>query len=358
MSDQLKDIINQALESAGDPPNADNLEKFLATEGAPTTESADAGTDVEAEIAEETVTGSEESTEEETPAAEESDADVSETEDTESDADEADDAASTEETFEVKIDGEPVKVTLKEALAGYQRQADYTRKAQSLATEREAFETQVSQMEQVLEQVAALDQTWEENPVQVISHFAANTENPTHALALTIKELAAANLLEPQFLEIFGITPEVRAEWAKESEISQLRKKANAAESTAKSFANEKETEAAVQQAIAEYERQIDQIIAEEGLSLSSDDRVAFRVELASYARDNDLTNLKAAYKAKRYEESKTKKAVVEKTAKLVKEKRATSAAARNSSTASGSAPMSQNADLRSTILAAMKEQG
>jgi hypothetical protein len=36
----------------------------------------------------------------------------------------------------VKVDGEEIKVPLKEALSGYQRQADYTRKTQELATAR------------------------------------------------------------------------------------------------------------------------------------------------------------------------------------------------------------------------------
>jgi type II secretory pathway component GspD/PulD (secretin) len=40
-------------------------------------------------------------------------------------------------TYEVVIDGETVSVSLDEALAGYSRQADYTRKTQELATQRE-----------------------------------------------------------------------------------------------------------------------------------------------------------------------------------------------------------------------------
>lgn len=40
----------------------------------------------------------------------------------------------------VKLDGEELQVPLSEALAGYQRQADYTRKTQELAQQREQFE--------------------------------------------------------------------------------------------------------------------------------------------------------------------------------------------------------------------------
>lgn len=40
----------------------------------------------------------------------------------------------------VKLDGEDLEVPLSEALAGYQRQADYTRKTQELAQQREQFQ--------------------------------------------------------------------------------------------------------------------------------------------------------------------------------------------------------------------------
>lgn len=45
------------------------------------------------------------------------------------------------ETFKVTVDGEELEVTREELLAGYSRQADYTRKTQELATKVEEFET-------------------------------------------------------------------------------------------------------------------------------------------------------------------------------------------------------------------------
>lgn len=44
------------------------------------------------------------------------------------------------EIFRVKIDGEEFEVTLDELLNGYSRQADYTRKTQELASQRQRFE--------------------------------------------------------------------------------------------------------------------------------------------------------------------------------------------------------------------------
>lgn len=57
-----------------------------------------------------------------------------------------DDKADTEKLmsrpFTVKINGKEEQVTLKEALAGYQRTADYTRSKMALSDERKAFESQ------------------------------------------------------------------------------------------------------------------------------------------------------------------------------------------------------------------------
>ena len=59
----------------------------------------------------------------------------------------------------VKINGEESKVTLKEALAGYQREADYTRKTQEVAQQRQEVtkrQEQLNEMETVL-QAAIMD---------------------------------------------------------------------------------------------------------------------------------------------------------------------------------------------------------
>jgi hypothetical protein len=55
------------------------------------------------------------------------------------------DEPSTEPLYTVKIDGKDETVTLKEALAGYQRQVDYTRKTEEVANARKAVETETAQ---------------------------------------------------------------------------------------------------------------------------------------------------------------------------------------------------------------------
>lgn len=56
------------------------------------------------------------------------------------------DAAELDKTYEVVIDGKPEKVTIKEALAGYQRQQDYSRKTAEVANERRAASQERQQL--------------------------------------------------------------------------------------------------------------------------------------------------------------------------------------------------------------------
>lgn len=340
MTDALRDIINEAMQVTANPEAQDNPDtsdtEAIAAE-AVTEEPVD---DTDVEVDEDAILDVEES---------EDDDEESETEETEA----------TGETYEVKVDGETVTITLEEALAGYQRQADYTRKAQALAAEREAIEAAKQDFSEVVQQVNALDQAWEDNPISVIAHFTASTENPTQAVALLIKELASSNLLEKEFLDIFGITPEVRSQWAQEGELSKLRSQVSKTETEQKSRAQEAEMEAAVQRAIVQFDKDIDDIIQQEGLALSGAQRAEFRKQLAGYARDNEITNLKAAYKALRFEEDAKKRKVAAKAAERAQAKKATSAVARKSSSDAGSAPVgADSTDLRSLITSTMKELG
>lgn len=70
----------------------------------------------------------------------------------------------------VKVDGEELDVPVKEALSGYQRQADYTRKTQELAAQRES-----------LQQAQILAQALERDPAATIEllnrHYGAQPVN-------------------------------------------------------------------------------------------------------------------------------------------------------------------------------------
>jgi hypothetical protein len=62
---------------------------------------------------------------------------------------------STEPVYTVRVDGKDTPVTLKEALAGYQRYADYTRKTTEVAEARKAIEAEVAAARNQREQYAA-----------------------------------------------------------------------------------------------------------------------------------------------------------------------------------------------------------
>lgn len=284
--------------------------------------------------------------------------DEDEEDDTEEESDDKadDEDPRLDETYQVKVDGKVVEVSLKEALAGYQRQADYTRKAQAIAAEKEELVAAQQEFGETLQTLTALDEAWEENPVSVLVHFATNTDNPTYSLALLIKELASANLLEQEFLEMFGITSEVRQAWGKESEVETLKRKVSRSDQEKQAQVEAQEYEAEVAQAMVQYEREINEILDAEGLTLKPAQFEAFRTRLASYAYENDLTNLKTAYKALKYEEGQKKKQVAEKTKERVKQKKNASVVGRSGSGAAGAQPVSDGTDLSEIIRQTMGE--
>jgi hypothetical protein len=294
----------------------------------------------------------------EAPVEDAEELELEETEENSDDSEESDEeAAETDgDTFTVKVDGESFEVTLEELKSGYQRQADYTRDKQALKKEIEQFDEVKIELSETLQGIQQLDEAWEENPIQVLAHFTANTQNPTHAVALLIKELAVANLLDQSFLETFGVTPEIRNSWAQETEVQQLRGQVSKTSSKKDQELEMARMELDIQKALAEYERQVDDIISSEGLDLTVKQRNEFRQKLAKYASENELTNLKAAYKAFRYEEVESKKAVAKRTAEKAKQKKAASVSTRSGSSADGGVSIQDTSDLSSVIQAALRD--
>ena len=331
MSD-LRDIIAGTLTEVDPTQEADNQE----VEAQETVEVED--TEAPVEDAEELELGV---AEEDSDDSEESDEEAAETDG---------------DTFTVKVDGESFEVTLEELKSGYQRQADYTREKQALKKEIEQFEEVKIELSETLQGIQQLDEAWEENPIQVLAHFTANTQNPTHAVALLIKELAVANLLDQAFLETFGVTPEIRNHWAQETEVQQLRGQVSKTSSKKDQELELAKMELEIQKALADYERQVDDIIAAEGLDLTVKQRNEFRQKLAKYASENELTNLKAAYKAFQYEEVQKQKAVAKRTAEKAKQKKAASVSTRSGSSADGGVPIQDTSDLASVIQAALRD--
>ena len=86
--------------------------------------------------------------------SEDFDAEPEEEDQTDEDADEGD--YEEQDVYTVRVNGEDVDVTLDEALKGYQRESDYTRKTQQLAEQRKQLEAEQSEFQTVQAETARL----------------------------------------------------------------------------------------------------------------------------------------------------------------------------------------------------------
>ena len=254
----------------------------------------------------------------------------------------------------VKVDGEEYEVTLDELKSGYSRQAHYTKSMQSLKEERESFQTEISQYQETLEQLSSLDTAWETNPVSVLTNLLSSTENPSYFLGLVIKEAAANDLLTPEALQYFGIDKETKNVWAQETEMDRLKKQLAEREDVER-LRQEQEVdkiqESKVKDAIQAYDNQITDIIQTEGLDLPTvRDRQEFKVSILTYANENGILDLKKAYAAMMYENSRSKGKVAN------PKKQATKVVSRKSAGGSSVSQVSNPKDLRSLIQDTMKD--
>ena len=228
------------------------------------------------------------------------------------DDDDTDDETDSEEDSEkivVKVDGEELEVTIDELKAGYSRQAHFTRKMQELKEERTSFESEVQEVQGSLDQLAQLDQAWEESPVDVLTQLISSTDNPSYALGILIRNMAVQNMLPQEALEYFGIDSSSKESWTKEDEVQRLRSELQSrerldAEQNSKQVVSAQE--ARVSEAMTVLERQIVEIVAEEDMEFANPRQEAkFRAELLTYAKDSGITDLKKAYAALSYEKAK-----------------------------------------------------
>ena len=273
-------------------------------------------------------------------------------------SDDSEDSEESEEpdtnNYIVKVDGEEYKVTLDELKSGYSRQAHYTKSMQSLKEERELFQTEISQYQETLEQLSSLDTAWETNPVSVLTNLLSSTENPSYFLGLVIKEAAANDLLTPEALQYFGIDRETKNVWAQETEMDRLKKQLAEREDVER-LRQEQELdkiqESKVKDAIQVYDNQITDIIQTEGLDLPTvRDRQEFKVSILTYANENGIPDLKKAYAAMMYENSRAKGKVAN------PKKQATKVVSRKSAGGSSVSQVSNPKDLRSLIQDTMKD--
>jgi hypothetical protein len=342
----LKDIINEALLEI-EPTDVDNSVEGQDDDLVDLELPSEADGDPEASLEEESDIEDDESDEE-----------VDESE--EGDDGATDDADSN--VYVVKVDGEEVSVSLDELKAGYSRQAHFTRSMQALKEEREAFESEVGQVQDTFEQLTQLDVAWEEAPVSVLTNLLASTENPSYMLGLLIREAAANDLLTDDALQYFGIDAQTKQTWQSETEVERLRRELQARERAEQEYTSQSEanaTEARVQEAMRVFDNQVSEIITEEQLDLpSNQDKALFKAELLKYARDNQILDLKKAYAAMSYEQARVAKAAETRRSQSAQKKSATKVVTRKSAGASGVTKVNNTTDLRSIIEQSMRELG
>ena len=181
---------------------------------------------------------------------EEEDEDSEEDEDDLDDEEEDEDPEDDPKLHEVKVQGETLKVTLEEALAGYSRTEDYTRKRQAdveeHATEmtgvwevRSTYDAHLAQLQEVMKQLVPAEPDWgklrEEDPGkyaaakqdyndQVVA-LEKVTEERGRVQAETDKETIAARsvYLQGEFDKMVEAIPEWKNEAVRATEIGELR---------------------------------------------------------------------------------------------------------------------------------------
>jgi len=264
------------------------------------------------------------------------------------------------ESYIVKVDGEDVEVTFDELLAGYSRQAHFTKSMQSLKEEREAFQAEVSGYQETLGQLSALDEAWESNPVSVMTSLLGSTENPSYYLGLIIKEAAANDLLTEEALQYFGIDAETKRSWSTETEMERLKRQIKEREDVDARRSQEYQeqaSEARVQEAIKMYDNQVTEIIATEDLDFpTAKERSEFKADLLRYAHENNILDLHKAYAALAYERNRQANASQKRRAASHEKKAATRVVSKRGAGSSGVSKVDNTKDLRSVIQSTMRD--
>tara|TARA_R100001015_G_C4608418_1_gene163621 strand:+ start:100 stop:1119 length:1020 start_codon:yes stop_codon:yes gene_type:complete len=129
-----------------------------------------------------------------------------------------------EELYKVKIGDQELEVTLDEALKGYQRESDYTKKTQDLGDQRREIETQRDSLNKELEAVKSSRSQYEQQLTELTKHLNQDSnidwetlyqENPAEYIKLKADDDKRKEALQLAKLEQQRINEEKRKEQEK-----------------------------------------------------------------------------------------------------------------------------------------------
>lgn len=184
--------------------------------------------------------------------------------------------------------------TLVDAGKAVLMQADYTRKTQELAEQRKVFETEKSELEQganevfqAYEQAREWYETRAAKPSDWVTEIVSESEDPTSVLAKAIYSLSQQGVLDPQFVESFGLESGEVVERAKsatvQDELAEIRAWKTQQES-------EVQRKTAIQRQTQIYEQQWEEIKSSRGLQFSDKvEELDVKRKLLEFAMENKL---------------------------------------------------------------------
>jgi hypothetical protein len=276
-----------------------------------------------------------------------------------------DDDADAEDTSYVDI-AEDAKLrlpdgTVVDASQAILLQADYTRKTQELSEQRKKVDAEKQQVERAAaqyEQAYSQMRDWYESraaqPSDWLAEIASQSSDPTATVAQAIYTMAQNNLLDPKFVETFGIDASQFEETAKSSqvknELEELKRWRQEQETTA-------QRQAQVRERAAVYEREWESIKTSQSIKFEDKaQELEAKRELLQFALENNLTrSLTDAYDLMTVRKPKSVNARPQPDAEVAAKKRASRAVSAKS--AGGTAPRAKkNLTTRDAILQSMQE--
>jgi hypothetical protein len=276
-----------------------------------------------------------------------------------------DDEADAEDTSYVDI-AEDAKLrlpdgTVVDASQAVLLQADYTRKTQELSEQRKKVDAEKQQVEQAAaqyEQAYGQMREWYESraarPSDWLAEIASQSSDPTATVAQALYTMAQNNLLDPKFVETFGIDAGQFEETAKSSqvqnELEELKRWRQEQETTT-------QRQAQVRERAAVYEREWESIKASQAIKFEDKaQELEAKRELLQFALENNLTrSLADAYDLMTVRKPKSVQKQPEPDAEVVAKKRASRAVSSKSSSATPK-KVKKNFTTRDAILESMNE--